>query len=362
MLLRLGPPSTPKAATVLRKARGAAIIRVMDISKPSVRALALLSGGLDSELAVHVLQDQGVDVCGVTFESPFFESAKARKSAERLQIPLRVVDFTQDIIALVNKPKHGFGSAMNPCIDCHAAMLRRAGDLMKEMGFDFLSTGEVLNQRPMSQTRRNLEVVAQESGYADLVVRPLSAALLPETEPERRKLIDRGRLLGIDGRCRKVQLELAARYGIEGFSSGTGGCRLTEPNYAIRLRDLRAHEGLHDVRAVDLLRVGRHFRLNARMKLIVGRDADDNAAIAGRADPGDLVLSTEPMPGPTCLLPAAAGGDDIRLAAAICARYSDAPPAAPVAVSIRSAQGLRQIDVTPASREAADRIRIGPTR
>jgi tRNA-uridine 2-sulfurtransferase len=335
------------------------MIRAMDTPQPTARALVLLSGGLDSELAAHILRDQGLTVCGITFESPFFGSERARMSAERMQIPIHVLDFTKDIMAILNKPKHGFGSGMNPCIDCHAAMLKRAGDKMKESGFDFLATGEVLNQRPMSQTRHNLEVVATESGYADFIVRPLSAALLPETGPERRKQVDRQRLLAIDGRSRKIQLELARHYGITGFSSGTGGCRLTEPHFSARLRDLKAHEGLCGLGSIALLRVGRHFRLNPLLKLIVGRNESDNNVIEESAELGDLVLKTDPVPGPTCILPATASDSEVRLAAAICARYCDSSPDAPIAVSIRSAQGLQKIAVAAASPEAVERMRIG---
>jgi adenylyl- and sulfurtransferase ThiI len=179
-----------------------------------IRALCLMSGGLDSRLAVCVLRDQGIQTHGVFFESPFFDSRAAREAGESLGIPLHVVNFTTDIVALLEQPKFGFGSCMNPCLDCHARMLRRAGEMLTEVQCHFIATGEVLDERPMSQNRRGLGLVAEESGFAPWIVRPLSGGLLPATEPERRGWVDRARLLRLRGRGRKVQFELAAKYGL----------------------------------------------------------------------------------------------------------------------------------------------------
>ncbi len=323
-----------------------------------VRAIALLSGGLDSELAACVLRQQGIEVHGVCFESPFFGSARAVRAAQQIGVPIRVVEFTADILSIIERPKHGFGSEMNPCIDCHAAMLRRAGDLMSELGARFLCTGEVLNQRPMSQNRRSLGIVARESGYPELVLRPLSARLLDETEPERRGWVDRARLLGIEGRSRKEQLELAAGFGLTGFVSGSGGCALTEPNMAGRLRELRDHEGLQDVRDVRLLRHGRHFRLAPTVKVVVGRDQADNEAIAALARPADVLLTVEGVPGPTGLLPAGAGEELAARAATVVARYADSPAGGPVTVVARTGGVERRAVAAALSREDADRLMI----
>jgi len=323
-----------------------------------VCALSLLSGGLDSQLAVCVLKDQGIDVHGVVFESPFFGAAAARTAAEQLGIPLQIVNFSSDIISILNNPKHGYGSCMNPCIDCHARMLKRAGEFMEEMGFHFISTGEVLNERPMSQNRQSLEVVAGESGYADLIVRPLSAGLLPETEPERTGRLDRSRLLSIEGRGRKCQLKLAEHYGLKDVPSPAGGCRLTEPNFCTRLKDLKEHEGLNGVRSINLLRFGRHFRLGDKVKIIIGRNEKDNAFLEGNTELYDLILKVENAPGPTGLLPFTARDEEIRIGAAICARYSDCLPDKPVTVRIRSSRGIRRIEIMPASREEVEALRI----
>jgi tRNA U34 2-thiouridine synthase MnmA/TrmU len=323
------------------------------------RALGLFSGGLDSQLAVCLLRDQDIEVQGVMFVSPFFDAVDAVKAAaDRLGVPLLTVDFSSDIISLVNHPKHGFGSCMNPCIDCHARMLRRAGERMEELGYDFLFTGEVLNERPVSQNRRSLDIVARESGYGDVLVRPLSAALLPETKPETMGWVDRSRLLSIEGRSRKVQIELAEHYGIKDYPQPAGGCRLTEPNFCKRLADLKEHEGLNGVRSVTLLRFGRHFRLSDSTKLIVGRNEHDNAYLEGTAELYDLILKVENVRGPTAILPFTAQDEHIRLAARICARYSDGPPGGALTVRVRSSRGIKRLDVVPSLPEEIESFRI----
>lgn len=330
---------------------------IVDLTE-RVRALSLLSGGLDSQLAVCVLREQGIDVHGIVFESPFFDSRPARAAAEQLHIPLHVQDFSTDIIDILKAPKHGFGTCLNPCIDCHARMLKRAGEMADEEGFDILSTGEVLNERPMSQNRRSLQTVAMESGYAHIIVRPLSAGCLDETPPERDGKVDRSRLLSLQGRGRKPQFALADRFGLKDYPSPAGGCRLTEPNFCKRLDDLRHHEGLNGMRSITLLRYGRHFRLNERLKLIVGRNENDNTVLEGCAELYDLVLKPEGVPGPTALLPFTALADEIRLSAEICARYSDCSGEAPVSIRIRSSRDVKRMDVMPAQHEQVEALRI----
>ncbi len=324
----------------------------------AVKALVLMSGGLDSRLAACVLRAQGIAVTGVSFTSPFFEATKAREAAAVLGLPLLVEDFTDDILGLVEHPPHGFGSGMNPCIDCHAAMLRRAGLLMEREGYRFIATGEVLNQRPMSQTRHNLEVVAVESGYKDSIVRPLSARLLPETEPERRGWVDRSRLLALEGRSRKPQFALAAQYGLKDWPAAAGGCRLTEPNFAGRLRELKRNEGLRDLEAIRRLRMGRHFRIAPAVRLVVGRDEADDEALERAARPGvDIVLGPVDVPGPTALLPAATSEADLLCAAGICARYSHAGTE-PVEIEVRAGGQTRRLRVERMAPEAVERLRI----
>ena len=323
-----------------------------------IRALCLLSGGLDSQLAVCVVREQGIAVEGVTFDSPFFNIDPARKAARQLGIALHVVDFTAEILSLLNDPPHGFGSGMNPCIDCHSRMLKQAGEMLKPMGFQFLCTGEVLDERPMSQTRVSLHVVARDSGFEGLVLRPLSAGLLPETIPEKEKWIDRSRFLSLRGRSRRPQMELAQRYGLTDYPQPAGGCCLTEPNFSRRLRELQGHEGIGDLQAIRLLKVGRHFRLSDRVKLVVGRNQQDNLELERLAGSGDFVLKAQDVPGPIAWLPATAGEAEILKAAAICARYCDAGGDQPLAVSVRAGGNTRILRVSKASEDELGGRRI----
>jgi tRNA-specific 2-thiouridylase len=295
-------------------------------------AIGLLSGGLDSILAVQVMREQGIVVVGVSFVTPFFNADAAREAAQGIGIPLEVLDITEIHLTMLQHPKHGYGSGMNPCIDCHALMLREAGRLMEGKGGAFLVTGEVLGQRPMSQNKRALAIVEQESGYEGRIVRPLSAQLLPATIPEQEGVIDRQRLLAISGRSRKEQLALAQRYHITQYLTPAGGCLLTDPIFARRLKDLFAHEDRPEVRGIELLKVGRHLRLSPETKVVVGRQVRDNERIAQLMAPDDDLLKVEGFPGPLCLIPHGGSAEEIRQSAAICVRYSDAPKDAEVTV------------------------------
>ena len=286
------------------------------------RGLSLLSGGLDSQLAVCVLRDAGAEMEGVTFSTPFFAPDAARKAAAALGIPLHVVDFTDDELALVQNPPHGFGGAMNPCIDCHATMIRRAGELMAQLGYDFVATGEVLNQRPMSQNRQSLGVVEKASGLAGRLVRPLSAQLLAPTIPEQEGLIDRSKLLGLSGRRREPQFELAKKYGLVDYPSPAGGCKLTEKGFGRRLKDLMVHEGLGDRRLVELLNIARRFRLPDGTGVILGRDAAENAALVKACGPTDTLLAPISVPGPTALIPKVCTPDGLDQAARLVCAWS----------------------------------------
>lgn len=322
-----------------------------------IRSLHLLSGGLDSQLAVKVLQEQGIEVQGLVYTSPFFTPEAARRAAKNLGVDLKEVDFTPDILTLLKDPPHGFGQGMNPCVDCHARMLKRAGDMMRDFNCSFLSTGEVLNERPMSQNRDMLAVVARDSGYGQWIVRPLSARLLPETEPEIRGLVKREKLLGFQGRNRTPQFRLAAKYNLADYPQPAGGCKLTEPNFVKRLRDLKAHEGLEDVRFIELLKLGRHFRLPAGARLVVGRDEAENGILETNAGEDDVVLKCKSVPGPVALVIGQAADDDIRLGCEVCARYADVAGTAPVLVEISGCvSGTR--DAVPFARDAIESMRI----
>ncbi len=282
------------------------------------RGLSLLSGGLDSQLAVCVLREAGAHVEGVTFVTPFFAAEEAYKAAEALGIKMHVIDFTDDEIALIKNPPHGFGGAMNPCIDCHATMIKRAGELMEKLGYDFVATGEVMNQRPMSQNKQALSVVENTSGLKGRLIRPLSAQLLEPTIPEQEGIIDRSKLLGISGRCRDEQLALTKKFNLKDYPSPAGGCKLTEKGFATRLRDLMENEGLDERRLVDLLNYARRFRLPNGTSVILGRDAAENKMLSSVLTPSDTLLAPISVPGPTAILPIVKSQEDLELAATVC--------------------------------------------
>jgi tRNA-uridine 2-sulfurtransferase len=300
------------------------------------RALGLFSGGLDSMLAALVLRAQGLEVTGMVWVTPFFSSERAAESAASIDLPILVEDFTDRYLPLLYDPPRGFGKWMNPCIDCHLLMLRQAGKIMETAGYDFLFTGEVVGQRPFSQNKGSLNLIARESGYGDVLLRPLSARLLKTTRPEREHLVDRDRLLNISGRGRKPQMELAAQFGITSYPAPAGGCLLTNPGYSARLRDLVQHRPQSKLnrRDLDLLTWGRHFRVTPDLKVIVGRDQRDNEALETLVRPGDVVLQAELYPGPLVLIPQAPAEVDLTLAATLCASYSAAPLGAMVAVLV----------------------------
>lgn len=318
-----------------------------------VRGISLLSGGLDSMLAICLLREQGIGMEGVVFKSPFFGTKSAEKAAKQLGVPLHVIDFSDDILTLVRKPPHGFGGAMNPCIDCHAAMIRRAGEFMRAGGYDFVSTGEVLNQRPMSQNRRSLETVAESSGLKGLLLRPLSAQLLEPTVPELDGRIDRARLGSISGRNRQPQMELVKRFGLTEFPSPAGGCLLTEKGFCRKLKDLFDHtEGIPPVADVELLKYARQFRLPEGGRIIVGRNRLDNMALKDLLKQGRMILHTVNVPGPTAAVLGDLSEADLLRAAAIIADYGDKGTLKEVIVRVlRPHTEAFEVRVSPLPRE-----------
>jgi tRNA-specific 2-thiouridylase len=299
-----------------------------------VKAIGLLSGGLDSMLAARLLSEQSITVLALAWVTPFFGPDKARKAAEQLQMPLQIIDLTGPHWAMLKNPRHGFGKNLNPCIDCHALMLQEAGKLLEPLGADFLFTGEVLGQRPFSQTKPSLRAVEKTSGYAHLILRPLSALLLPETRPEREGLVDRSRLLDISGRSRKRQMALAEHYGLKDYPNPAGGCLLTDPRFSRRLKELWEHTPDPDLREVELLKVGRHFRLAGRCKVVIGRNQKENELIEDRAVPEDGKARTLGFPGPIALAVGRPEPEDWEQVARMTAAYSDGPAGQSLAVQI----------------------------
>jgi tRNA-uridine 2-sulfurtransferase len=299
-----------------------------------VRALGLFSGGLDSMLAVALLRAQGIAVTGIVWTTPFFSADQARQSAAALDLQLRIEDFTDHFLPLLYYPPHGFGRALNPCVDCHTLMLRQTGEIMAKEGYDFIFTGEVLGQRPFSQHRGALNLIARESNCADLILRPLSARLLKPSQPELQGLVDRGKLLNLSGRGRKRQIDLAAQLGIASFPAPAGGCLLTEHRFASRLKELLNCQPEVKRQDLELLKWGRHFRLSPGSRAIVGRDERENDVIYSLRQPPDLLMKLKDYPGPLVLIPGEVQRGQLVQAATLCASYSNAPYDLPLTVEL----------------------------
>lgn len=324
----------------------------MNLTQKKVRALGLCSGGLDSILSALVLRNQGIEVEWVTFETPFFSSKKARLAARKTGIPITVKKITRVYLKMLKNPPCGYGKHMNPCMDCHALMFSQAGTLMTKRGVDFLFSGEVLGQRPMSQTKPSLRYVEKQSGFDGYILRPLSAKKLPITIPEKKGLVNRELLLDISGRSRKPQIKLAKEFGVTDYPSPAGGCLLTDKGYSTRLKDLFEHQDSYNKKELYLLKYGRHFRLNEKSKIIVGRTKEDNENIIKNYNSNEnIVIEVDNYPGPTVLLTHGSSKDIISLTASICVGYSKAPNTEPVTVSVvtpQSCETIQVIGVAPA--------------
>lgn len=300
-----------------------------------MKALALFSGGLDSILAVKLIQDQGIGVIGICFETPFFSSEKATQSAKYIGLPLRIVDITDSLLKIVLNPKHGHGKGLNPCIDCHALMFKIAGEMLKKEGADFIISGEVIGQRPMSQNLRSLSIIVRDSGLKDLILRPLSAKRLPETIPEKEGWVIRERLLGLSGRSRHPQMELAKKFGVKEYPTPAGGCLLTEKVFSRRLKDLISFSPKFSRIDIELLKWGRHFRISEKTRVVVGRNQEENEMITSLRREGDTILTVESFPGPTVLaIGELLSEKEIKLAVCITVSYSDAAIDRSVAVRV----------------------------
>jgi tRNA-specific 2-thiouridylase len=316
------------------------------------KAVALISGGLDSMLAAKLIKDQGIHVEGINFFTGFcveghthaIRASKQDKpkrnnalwSAEQVGIKLHIIDVIDEYKDVVINPKHGYGAHLNPCLDCKGFMVRKAREWMEQHGFDFIVTGEVLGQRPMSQRRDTMPVVARESGAFDRLLRPLCARLLPPTLPELEGWVDREQLLDFNGRNRKPQMALAARYGFTEYAQPAGGCCfLTDGNYTRRLGDLWSHRGdkHYELDDILLLKIGRHLRPRPHFKLIVAREEGETNFLNGyRRDFTHLYASSHS--GPIVLLEGEAADEDLNLAARITARFGQGRSAERVVVEI----------------------------
>ena len=296
------------------------------------KVVALLSGGLDSQLAIKMMQEQGFDVSAVAIKTPFcdFDCGRGcgfeiRERADDLDVNLKTVYLGDEYIEMLKHPKHGIGAGFNPCIDCRSMMFDAAKKHMEEIGAEFIISGEVLGQRPMSQHAPALKTIENESDLVGKIVRPLSAALLPETDPEKDGLIKRENLGMIRGRTRRNQLDMAKKYGIENPPNAGGGCLLTEPQFGVKAKDLFSHTENPTINDIDLLKIGRHFRLDEETKFIVGRNKDENEMIKAIALPGDILLEAKDFVGPVSILRGNNSKEHLKFAASVTLRYSDAP-------------------------------------
>lgn len=294
----------------------------------NIKAVGLLSGGLDSTLTVKMMIEQGVKVHVLNFVTPFCTCTKkgcrheASRVAEFFKVPVKIISVGKEYIEMIKNPKYGYGSNMNPCIDCRILMFRKAKKYMKDVGASFIFTGEVLGQRPMSQHKKAMKTIEQESGLENLVLRPLSAKLLEPTIPEKKHWIARDKLLSIQGRRRLPQIELAEKLGMKDYPCPAGGCRLTDPHFAKRIKESFEHEE-ETIKDIKLLKYGRHFRLKSGAKVIVGRNEKENKILKEFQDENDIVMEVIGVGSPIVLLKKNSGKNDIKKAAVICIRYSD---------------------------------------
>lgn len=265
------------------------------------KALVLLSGGLDSILAAKILMEQRIKVTALSFKSYFFGTREAQKAAKNLGIKLKIIDFSKKHLKMAKSPEYGYGSVMNPCLDCHILMLKRAKEIMKKENFDFVATGEVLGERPMSQNKTALKRVEKESSLPGYLLRPLSAKLLKPTIPEQKGLVARERLFDISGRSRQKQMALAKAWKITWYPAPAGGCLLTDIEFGKRLKALFQKYPRCDGNDIELLKSGRHF-WEQGSKIIVGREHKENLELKKLARQGDILIEMENYPGPTTLV------------------------------------------------------------
>lgn len=332
-----------------------------------MKAIALLSGGLDSTLAAKVIMEQGVELEALNFLTVFCTCTNrgetclaSQKAVENLGIPLKVFNVSEEYLNVVKYPKHGYGRNMNPCIDCRIFMLKKTKAYMEEVGAAFIVTGEVLGQRPMSQRKDAMRLIEKEGGLEGFILRPLSAKVLPTTIPEKEGWVDREKLLNLSGRSRKPQIELAEHFGIRDYPCPAGGCLLTDPGFAKRIKDLMLHNPDFSLNDVHLLKMGRHFRLSHEVKLVVGRNEEENQKIQTFVQDKDILLKVSGFAGPLSLLRGKPDEGDMEKAASITVHYSKAKDLEKVEVTYRHADEdqRRSLSVSPISRVDIERMMI----
>jgi tRNA-specific 2-thiouridylase len=295
------------------------------------KAIALFSGGLDSTLAMKLIIDQGIDVIACNINTGFGATKDRREHmqnmCDQVGAELRIVDIQNEYLQdVLFDPKHGYGKHFNPCIDCHAKMFEVAKRLMKEWGADFLISGEVLGQRPMSQNKDALAKVLNEANVEGLLLRPMSAKRLALTIPETEGWVDREKLEGIEGRSRDRQMELARQFGLKDYESPGGGCLLTDENFSVKVRDYIKYDDKFDVPDIPVLKWGRHFRLPDGEKMVIGRNQEENAHLEAIDNDKYIHIETVGVPGPHVLLSRDADESDRAFAARSILTYCKTSP------------------------------------
>jgi tRNA-specific 2-thiouridylase len=326
-----------------------------------IKALALLSGGLDSTLAAKLILNQGIDVAAINVASPFCLCEKgeggATEAAKQLGVSLKVVNVGGEYLKMVRNPKHGYGKNMNPCIDCRIFIVKKAKKYAKEIGAAFIFTGEVLDERPMSQHFKAMKIIEEETGLKGKILRPLSAKLLPETVIEKKGLVDRAKLFDIRGRSRKPQIKLAEEFNINDYPSPAGGCLLTCKEYADKLRDLFKHKKRCFMADVSLLKIGRHFRFGEN-KIIVGRNEAENKILTAKKARNDYYFEVPDVGSPITVLQGAKTKKAIRTAAELTAFYSDAK-SGKVNVNFGRERLNKSVIVSIPTRAEVESLRVG---
>jgi len=329
------------------------------------KAVALLSGGLDSMLAIKLMLEQGIEVHALNFLTIFCNCTskgcqhQATKAAEELGVPIKVMNITQEYMEIVKNPKFPRGRNMNPCIDCRIFGFKKAKGFMDDIGAGFVITGEVLGQRPMSQRKEAILTIEKESGLQGLIVRPLSARFFEPTIPEKEMIVDRERLLSIQGRRRVEQIALAKELSINDYPCPAGGCLLTDKGFSARIKDLFQYVPGYDISDLHLLKIGRHFRISDSLKFVVGRDDNDNKQLMGLSRQGDFIFDVIDIPSAIGLARGKPGEEDIEIMASILARYSDSN-GKEIAVSYRQmpSENWEKIPAVPADTSFLDSRRI----
>ena len=329
------------------------------------KAVALLSGGLDSMLSVRLMLEQGVEVHALNFMTVFCNCTskgcahQATKVAEEFNVPIKVMNITKEYMEVVKNPKHPRGRNMNPCIDCRIFTFKKAKEFMEEIGASFVITGEVIGQRPMSQRKQAIMTIERESGLKGLIVRPLSAKFFEPTMPEKEGIVDRNRLLDIHGRRRNQQMALAKEFSINDYPCPAGGCLLTDKNFSVRLKDLLKSKPDYDISGLHLLKIGRHFRISDNLKFIVGRDSKENEKLMDLSEKGDFILDILDIPSAVGLARGKASEKDIETMASILARYSDSDgKSAVVSYKMLPSQEWKNISAMPANQGLLESVRI----